>query len=305
MHRLLLTGGTGFIGRALCEHLLDKGYRLTVLTRDTTQPGLIDHIAIRYVTDLGEVATDSAIDAIINLAGEPLNSGRWNERRKQGFLDSRLAATNAVVDWAGRQPEGPRVIVSASAIGWYGHQGDEALTESSAAADGFSHQLCERWEQAARAAAELGMRVVCLRIGIVLESDGGPLKEMLPPFRLGLGGPMGSGEQYWSWIHRKDLVRLVEFALDYPGLNGPVNATAPGAVTQREFAATLGAALHRPASVPMPAFAARLALGEFANEVLLNGQRVVPEKATFHGFEFEFPQLPIALDDIFANRKRT
>jgi len=302
MHRLLLTGGTGFIGRALCERLLDKGYRLTVLTRDTGQPGLIDHIAIRYVSALDEVAADPAIDAIVNLAGESLNSGRWNERLKQQFLDSRIAATNSVVEWAGRQPEAPRVIVSASAIGWYGHQGDAPLTESSAAKDGFSHQLCERWEQAARAAAELGMRVVCLRIGIVLESDGGPLKEMLPPFRLGLGGPMGSGEQYWSWIHRRDLVRLVEFALDYPGLNGPVNATAPEAVTQRKFAATLGAALNRPASVPMPAFAARLALGEFADEVLLNGQRVVPEKVTFHGFEFEFPTLANALDDIFAKK---
>lgn len=298
MNRLLITGGTGFIGRALCEYLIDKGYRLTVLTRDMGQPGLIENTAIRYVSNLDDIAADHAIGAIINLAGQSLNSGRWNARLKRAFLESRLEATNKVVQWAGRQTETPRVIVSASAIGWYGHQDDTPLTERSDASDGFSHRLCERWEQAARAAADLGMRVVCLRIGIVLERDGGPLKAMLPPFSVGLGGPMGTGEQYWSWIHRKDLVRLIEFALDHPELVGAVNATAPEPVTQRRFAATLGAALHRPASIPMPAFAARLALGEFADEVLLNGQRVVPEKATYRGFEFEFADLASALDDI-------
>lgn len=298
MQRVLVTGGTGFIGKALCRHLLDMGYRLTVLTRDTGQPDLIDDRAIRYVANLDEIAPEQAIDAIVNLAGEPLNSGRWTPQLKQLFIDSRLDMTNALIERAGRQQEPPRVLISASAIGWYGHHDDTPLTESSAANDGYSHRLCELWEQAARAGEALGMRVVCLRIGIVLELDGGPLPEMLPAFRVGAGGPMGTGRQYWSWIHRKDLVRLIEFALDYPGLNGAVNATAPNPVPQREFAAALGAVLHRPAVAPLPGFMARLMLGEFADEVLLNGQRVVPEKATFHGFEFEFPELRPALEDI-------
>lgn len=295
---MLITGGTGFIGRALCRYLLDKGYRLTVLTRDTGQPGLLDNIALRYVSALGDISGGQEIDCIVNLAGEPLNSGRWNPQLKEKFVSSRVDTTRALIEWSSRQAEPPRVLVSASAVGWYGHHDDASLTENSAANDGFSHRLCEAWEQAARAGSELGMRVVCLRIGLVLGRDGGPLPEMLPTFRLGAGGPMGSGRQYWSWIHRTDLIRLIEFALDYPGLNGPVNATAPNPRAQREFAKTLGHVLRRPAIAPLPAFAARMMLGEFADELLLNGQRVIPEKATFHGFEFEFPQLAPALHEI-------
>ncbi|MGI9341749.1 MAG: TIGR01777 family oxidoreductase [Gammaproteobacteria bacterium] len=298
MQRVLVTGGTGFIGRALCRYLLDKGYRLTVLTRDTRQPGLLDNIALRYVSALDDITGGQEIDCIVNLAGEPLNSGRWNTRLKEEFVSSRVDTTRALTEWSSRQAEPPRVLISASAVGWYGHHDDATLTENSAAHDGFSHRLCEAWEQAARAGSELGMRVVCLRIGLVLGGDGGPLPEMLPAFRLGAGGPMGSGRQYWSWIHRTDLVRLIEFALDYPGLNGAVNATAPNPLAQRDFAKTLGHVLRRPAFAPLPAFAARMMLGEFADELLLNGQRVIPEKATFHGFEFEFPQLAPALHEI-------
>lgn len=300
MQHTLITGGTGFIGKALCRYLLERDYQLTVLTRDTGQAGLIEHVALRYVSALDEISTDQQFDRIVNLAGEPLNSGRWNPRLKQKFIDSRVGATEAVVDWAGRQRHVPRVLISGSAIGWYGHHDDAPLTENSAPHDGFSHRLCARWEQAAHSAEALGMRVVCLRIGIVLETDGGPLPEMLPAFRLGAGGPMGSGRQYWSWIHRKDLVRLIEFALECPGLKGSVNATAPEPLTQRDFAAELGRALRRPASVPMPAFAARVLLGEFADEVLLNGQRVLPEKAHSNGFEFEYPELRDALEDLFG-----
>ncbi|MFQ5635248.1 MAG: TIGR01777 family oxidoreductase [Gammaproteobacteria bacterium] len=298
MQRLLVTGGTGFIGTALCRYLLDQGYRLTVLTRDTGQAGLLDHMAIRYVSDLREITADDTIDSIVNLAGQSLNSGRWNAQRKQQFIDSRVDTTNTVIQWAARQKEIPRVLISGSAIGWYGHRDATALTESDPPGDGFAHELCERWERAADAATALGMRIVFLRIGLVLERDGGPLPELLPAFRLGAGGPMGSGRQYWSWIHRNDLVRLIEFALNYPGLNGPVNATAPEPVPQREFARTLGRTLRRPSFVPLPAFVARLLLGEFAEELLLNGQNVVPEKAVYHGFEFDFPQLDGALADI-------
>jgi len=298
MQHLLVTGGTGFIGTALCRHLLDRGYRLTILTRDTGQSGLIRHDAAAYVSSLDEIATDGATDGIINLAGQSLNSGRWNARLKQQFIDSRVDTTRAIVEWAGQQNPPPRTLISGSAIGWYGHHEDTPLTEDSVANDGFSHRLCQRWEQAAHAAEAFGMRVTCMRIGIVLESDGGPLREMLPAFRLGAGGPMGTGLQYWSWIHRKDLVRLIDFALGDPGLRGPVNATAPAPLPQREFARALGDALHRPARAPMPAFMARILLGEFADELLLRGQRVLPQKALNCGFRFEFPELPGALADI-------
>ena len=298
----LITGGTGFIGTALCRHLLDKGYELTVLTRDAHQAGLLDQKLIRYVERLEDIPDHQSIDCIVNLAGQSLNSGRWTPKLKQLFIDSRVATTRAVVDWARQRDDLPPVLVSASAIGWYGHHDDTPLTENAAAKDGYSHRLCEAWERAARAAEDLGTRVVCLRIGIVLERDGGPLPEMLPAFRLGAGGPIGSGRQYWSWIHRGDLVRLIEFALKLPGLNGPVNATAPNPATQREFARALGSILHRPSFAPLPGFVARALLGEFADEVLLNGQRVVPDKALFHGFEFEFPELRDALTDILSDR---
>lgn len=301
MRRVLITGGTGFIGTALCRYLLEKGYRLTVWTRDASQSGLIGHMAIRYVESLDDLPPDQHIDHVVNLAGLALNSGRWNERRKQAFIDSRVDTTNAVIDWARGRAEPPRVLISASAVGWYGHQDDEPLTESSVAVHGYSHRLCEQWEQAARRGDEIGMRVVCLRIGIVLGPGGGSLAEMLPAFRLGAGGPMGSGNQYWSWIHRGDLVRLIEFALDFPGLNGAVNATAPEPLPQKQFAKALGAVLGRPAFLPLPGFAARLLLGEFADEILLHGQRVVPEKALHHGFQFDFPKLDTALADILGS----
>lgn len=295
MRSVLVTGGTGFIGRALCRHLLDRDCRLTVLTRDTRQSGLMENSAVRYVSGLDEIPAESAIDSIVNLAGQSLNSGRWTPSLKEKFVSSRVDTTDAVVAWAGRRPEPPSVLVSASAIGWYGHRGDTALNESSDARGGYSHRLCERWEQSACAGEAIGMRVVRLRIGIVLERDGGPLPELLPAFRIGAGGPLGTGEQYWSWIHRGDLVRLFEFAMDEWALNGAVNATAPGPVRQKEFARTLADILHRPAVIPLPGSIARLMLGEFADELLLNGQRVLPEKALQHGFEFAYPRLPDAL----------
>jgi uncharacterized protein (TIGR01777 family) len=192
------------------------------------------------------------------------------------------------------------VLISASAIGWYGHHDAKPLNETSTPNDGYSHRLCAAWEEAAREAEALGTRVVCLRIGIVLESDGGSLSAMLPAFRLGAGGPLGSGKQYWSWIHRLDLLRLIDFALRDENLSGAVNATAPEPLPQREFAKALGHALHRPSFAPLPAFMARLMLGEFADELLLNGQRVLPESAVRQGFEFRFPTLAGALAEILA-----
>jgi len=301
MRKLLITGGTGFIGAALCRHLLDQGDQLTVLTRDPNQQGLIEHERIRYVDSMSQLATDEAIDAVVNLAGKPLNSGRWNAALKKEFLDSRVQMTQQVVRWMSLQDRPPPTLISASAIGWYGHHDDQPLTETSQASDGYSHTLCTAWEGAAREAESSGTRVVCLRIGIVLERDGGSLPELLPAFRLGGGGPLGSGTQYWSWIHRLDLLRLIDFVLRDTNINGAVNATAPEPMPQREFAKQLGRALHRPALLPLPAFMARLLLGEFADELLLNGQRVVPDKAVSNGFVFHFPDLPAALTDLLGD----
>ena len=295
MRHLLITGGTGFIGAALCRHATERGDRITVLTRDPDRPGLMRHDALRYVANLDAIPAADSVDAVVNLAGRSLNSGRWNAALKQDFIDSRVDTTRALVEWMGRRPAPPSTLISASAIGWYGHHDATPLTEASAAQDGFSHRLCAAWEAAAHEAEALGTRVVCLRIGIVLERDGGSLPALLPAFRLGAGGPLGSGKQYWSWIHRDDLVRLIEFALNKVSLDGPVNATAPEPLPQREFARILGRALHRPAFAPLPAFMARLLLGEFADELLLEGQRVLPEKALQSGFEFRHPTLAGAL----------
>jgi uncharacterized protein (TIGR01777 family) len=300
MRHLLITGGTGFIGTALCNHLLRQGDRLTVLTRDPEQAGLIEHETIRYVSTLNEIAAGESIDAVINLAGRSLNSGRWTTSLKEDFVASRVTTTRNLVAWMGRQGRPPSILISASAIGWYGHHDASPLTETSMANDGYSYRLCAAWEEAAREAEALGSRVVCLRIGIVLESDGGSLPAMLPAFRLGAGGPLGSGTQYWSWFHRLDLLRLIDFALREENLSGAVNATAPEPLPQREFAKALGHALHRPSFAPLPAFMARLMLGEFADELLLNGQRVMPESAVRQGFEFRFPTLAGALAEILA-----
>ena len=301
MRHFLITGGTGFIGTALCRKLLQHGDRVTVLTRDPGQAGLIEHEAISYVATLDAIAADATFDAIINLAGRSLNSGRWTAALKQDFIDSRVATTRALVNWMGQQAKPAPTLISASAIGWYGHHDSTPLTETSTANDGYSHQLCAAWEGAARDAEAFGTRVVCLRIGIVLESDGGSLPAMLPAFRCGAGGPLGSGKQYWSWIHRADLIRLIEFALSNEKLFGPVNATAPQPLPQREFARVLGRALHRPAFAPLPAFMARLMLGEFADELLLNGQNVLPHVAVQSGFDFRYPTLADALTDIMSD----
>jgi uncharacterized protein (TIGR01777 family) len=272
-----------------------------VLTRDpdkwTSTPVLED---VDYVSDLAQLDTSTDWYGVINLAGEPLNQGRWNASRKQRYRDSRVDITSRVSRWTHRLDRPPEVLISASAIGWYGHWEDQLLDESSGAHDGFSHQLCRDWEAAATDQPVPGCRSCVLRIGLVLGVDDGPLLAMLMPARLGLGGPMGSGAQWWSWIHIHDLVRLFHFLLENDAIDGPVNATAPNPTTQKQFAKTLGRQLGRPALLPMPGFLARWILGEFAHEVLLNGQRVIPTKSLRSGFEHHFPELAPALNDLLA-----
>jgi uncharacterized protein (TIGR01777 family) len=299
--RLLISGGTGFIGKALCRYLQARGYSITVLTRNPAKwqstpaaPG------IEYVSSLKELDNQFVWYGVVNLAGEPLSSGRWNARRKAVYRDSRVETTEQIAQWTRQLARPPEVFLSASAIGWYGHWQDEPLDESSTAHDGYTHQLCRDWEAAATEHLAPGCRNCVVRIGIVLGEGEGPLPAMLFPARLGLGGPMGTGSQWWSWIHIEDLIRLFHFLLEKDDAIGPINGTSPNPVTQKAFARALGRQLHRPAFLPLPGFMASLILGEFADEILLNGQRVLPSKSLLAGFTFEFPEIENALSDILG-----
>jgi len=274
-----LTGARGFIGRALTGRLSAAGH------------------AVRPVK-LREAQAVSACDAVIHLAGEPV-AQRWTAQAKQRILASRADGTRRLIGELEKLSAPPRVLVCASAIGIYGSRGDEILDERSGRGDGFLAEVCVALEQAADRAAALGMRIVKLRIGIVLGLGGGALARMLPAFRVGVAGRLGSGRQWMSWIHVDDLVGLIEFALIHDGVAGPVNATAPNPVTNAQFTAELARTLHRPAFVPVPAFALKLMFGEMAS-VLVDGQRVLPRAALEAGFSFEYPEIGPALRNLLA-----
>lgn len=292
--QILITGGTGFIGRALCSQLQQSGHTLTVLTRHPTRAALPGVRCIATLEDAGP------IHAVVNLAGEPLAAGRWSAVRKQEFRDSRIGCTTRLVQWMARQSQCPKVLISGSALGYYGPRDDTVLDEHAAPGDDFAAQLCRDWEAAAIRAEALGVRICRVRTGVVLGRDGGALAKMLPPFRLGAGGPMGDGRQWMSWIHRQDLVRLLQWLLETNSAYGPYNGTAPEPVRNADFARALGKALHRPALLPTPAFALKLAFGEMS-ELLLTGQRVVPAHAQAEGFRFNWPTLDAALADILGS----
>jgi uncharacterized protein len=296
MH-VLLTGGTGFVGQALCPALLARGWRVSVLSRDRARVTQRLPAGVHGVESLDELAAGPALDGVVNLAGENLGGGRWTAARKQRFLDSRVQGTRALVAFLAAQNPRPRVLVSASAIGWYGPRGDTPLGEDAAPGSGFQSELCRAWETEARAAEALGMRVCRARIGVVLDAGGGALARMLPPFRLGLGGPVGDGRQWMSWIHRADLVALLIWLLEQDQARGAYNATAPAPLRNAAFAQALGRALRRPARLPMPGFALRLLLGEMA-DLLLTGQRVLPVRALAQGFVFTYPDADTALRQI-------
>jgi len=249
---ILVTGATGLIGRRLVAALVGAGHEVTALTRDRATAADLP-APIRIVTALDQIADDARIDAIVNLAGEPISEGLWTPAKRRRIVGSRLAVTRAVVALIARLDNRPAVLVSGSAIGWYGLRGDEVLDETADGRDCFSRTICRRWERAAMTAQDLGVRVVRLRIGIVLALDGGALSRMLTPFEFGLGGPFGTGRHWMSWIHLDDLVRLIAHAIATPGLEGPVNGTAPEPVRNADFARALGHALRRPALLPAPA----------------------------------------------------
>ena len=300
-HAILVTGGTGFIGRRLVAALVAAGHDVTVLTRAHRTAADLP-APLRIVTSLDQIAHDSRIDAVVNLAGEPIADGLWTRARQDRIVSSRLNMTADVIALIRRLHVRPAVLVNGSAIGWYGVRDDEVLDESADGHECFSRTVCARWEEAARDAEPLGVRVVRLRIGLVLGAEGGMLARLLAPFELGLGGRFGSGRHWMSWIHRDDLVRLIVHAIATPGLAGPVNATAPAPVTNAAFTKALARALSRPALLPVPAAPLSFVLGAFADELLLGGQRVMPRRALESGFRFDHSMIDDALGAIVGRR---
>jgi uncharacterized protein (TIGR01777 family) len=294
---ILITGGTGFIGTRLAEALADAGHAVTVLTRDPRK-GRKFRGRITLIENLQTLGRDTPFDAIVNLAGEPVAEGRWTQARKRRILESRLSTTEAVVRLIAKAKKKPAVLVSASAVSIYGTDPDASFTEECEGAPGFGHDVCTQWEHAAREAERHGVRVVTLRIGLVLGASGGILARLLLPFECGLGGPMGSGRQWMSWIHLDDMVGLILHAIATETVQGPLNATAPEPIRNEDFAHGLGKALRRPALLRLPGFVLRLTFGELADHLMLRGQRVLPKQAEETGYQFLYPTLPEALREI-------
>jgi len=299
---LVVTGGTGFIGQALCVSLSRRGHRVTVLTRNGRAASQLFGTLVTMVNWNGHdpgVWEESleGTDAVINLAGAPIADARWTDARKQLLTDSRVHLTQRLVEAISQRSSKPSILISASGIGYYGPSDDRVLSEAAPRGHGFLADLCLAWENEARRAAEFGTRVVLLRTGMVLELDGGALPKMLLPFRLYLGGPITPGTQWVSWIHRSDHVGLIEWAVTTPSVSGPINAVAPEPERMQAFCATLGRVLNRRSWLPVPGTALRLGLGELST-LMTTGQRVSPEKALTSGYVFHYPTLEVALQTI-------
>jgi uncharacterized protein (TIGR01777 family) len=297
---IAITGGTGFIGRRLVRRLIAAGHSIHLLVREArTGFGPQVQVSVWDALDI-EPAPESLAeaDAVIHLAGEPI-SQRWTPAAKRRILDSRVEGTRRLVEAIARLKRRPPTLVCASAVGIYGSRGDEILTDASAPGQGFLAEVCQAWEKTAGLAADLGLRVVRLRAGMVLGKDGGALAQMLPPFRWGLGGKLAQGNQWVSWIHVDDLADLLLFALENPKLSGPVNGTSPNPVTNTEFTKALADVLRRPAVLTIPASALGVLYGEMA-EVVLASQRATPAAALAAGFEFRYPGVRAALQNLLG-----
>jgi uncharacterized protein (TIGR01777 family) len=289
MPTIVISGASGFVGRALSEQLCSRGARVLALVR----PSASEKDGIRWDPEAQTIDANAleGVDAVVHLAGESIASGRWNDAKKRRLVESRVRGTELIARTLASLERKPSVWVSASAVGYYGDRGDAWLDEDSTPGDDFLAELALRWEACTKPAELAGIRVVHARLGIVLDPSGGALEKMLLPFRLGVGGRIGDGKQFMSWISRRDAVRALEAAIDDPALRGPVNLTAPEPVTNAELTRLLGRALGRPALLPVPAFAARLAFGEMADVALLSGARVRPKRLLESGFHFDDPDL--------------
>ena len=295
--RVLISGVTGFIGSRLAETLTEAGHEIWGLSRDPGKakkkvPQLADAFAWNPVAQQPPGDALDGVEAVVHLAGETV-AGRWTAKKKQRIEDSRIIGTRNLIK-AFVSASRPKVLVSSSAIGYYGDRGDTELAEEARPGNDFLARVCQAWEKEAAGAAELGTRVVIVRTGIVVAAGGGALQAMLPPFRMGVGGPLGSGRQWWSWIHRDDLVRIMQLAIENDEAHGAYNGTAPNPLQQKAFGKVLGKVLRRPAFIPTPVFPLKILLGGFSTE-LLSSKRVLPYRAQELGFEFRYPELEGAL----------
>lgn len=292
--KILITGGTGFIGSALCRHLVTNQHNVSVLSRKPDQVAKICGPSVQAIGDIRQLNPKDGWQAVINLAGAPIFASRWSPERKQLIRDSRIKLTEELVKFMAGMDNKPDVFISGSAIGYYGDQGDQELTEQAAFGSDFSAQLCHDWEQAAVEAENLGIRVCLMRTGLAIGQGGGLLQRMLIPFKLGLGGRIGNGRQWMSWIHRDDWIAIADTLLVTSTLQGPYNATSPHPLTNAEFTQTLATCLNRPALLPAPAGVLKTLLGEMS-ELVLGSQRVLPERLLVQGFTFQYPELASAI----------
>jgi uncharacterized protein (TIGR01777 family) len=300
---IVIAGGSGFLGTALTQALVADGHDVTILTRQNPPPAARPHVSSVFWTPNGSsggwATSVNGADAVINLAGESIAAKRWSDAQKQKLRDSRLHATRSLTTAIRESARAPATFISGSAVGYYGDRGEETLTEASPPGHDFLAELAKQWEAAAIDVANV-TRVALIRTGIVLDREGGALPKMLPPFKMFVGGPLGSGTQYMPWIHKEDWVRLVSWTLTHEGARGPLNATSPVPVTNAEFSKALGRVLKRPSLLPAPGFALRIALGEMADALLLSGQRALPVRATDLGFSFRYANIDEALASVLA-----
>lgn len=292
---IAISGATGLVGTQLAHLLMSTGNVVRHISR-SDRAGNSDTILWDPSKGVTNPAQLESVDAIVHLAGENIAGGRWTAAIKERIRSSRIDGTRNLVQSLSKLEHRPKTLICASAIGYYGERGDEILNESAAPGQGFLADVCKAWEYEAMAAADAGVRVICVRIGVVLSPKGGALAKMMLPFKLGLGGIVGSGKQYWSWIGLNDLVRAIAFCLQNESVTRSVNAVSPQSMTNRDFTKVLGSVLHRPTIFPLPAFVARIVLGEMANELLLSSTRVTPNQLLKHGFEFEQPDLKNCLE---------
>ncbi|TCP24547.1 hypothetical protein EV207_12446 [Scopulibacillus darangshiensis] len=302
---ILITGGTGFVGQALCAYFAKQGDDVFILTRQRIQTNKKDNIYYIQWLKEGSSPLDQLppIDAAVNLAGTSINSGRWTDKKKEDIMQSRLKATATLIELISLMPIKPRVLINASAVGFYGTSETAAFTESASYENGdFLADVVYRWEDEAMKAEHFGIRTVCTRFGLVLGREDGALPRMILPYKMFAGGTVGSGSQWVSWVHIEDLIRLIAFVIASEHVNSPVNVTAPHPVTMKTFGKTIGRVMKRPHFLPVPSFVLNLALGEMST-LVLKGQKVIPEKALENGFVFKYPELEEALMDLLKKDK--
>ena len=299
---ILMTGGTGFIGRALVNSLLKEGHKVTVLSRTPDSVNKIIGNKLTTLSNLDQLSSEDSFQVIINLAGAPIFDNHWSETRKKVIRDSRIKLTEQLLAYLERASVKPELLISGSAIGYYGDQGNSVLNEASPVHPDFSQRLCADWESTAQQAERFGVRVCLIRTGLVLAYDGGLLQRMLRPFNLGLGGTLGNGQQWMSWIHRDDWISIAKTMINNQTMQGAYNATAPHPVTNSAFTKILAQHLKRPALLPLPAWLLKLLLGE-RSDLVLASQRVLPERLLAEGFSFQYPELLSALTEISTHHE--